>query len=155
MTHSISPWQFSYVSLPHPAVMINPVLLLPSMPPVPAVSLPGDLCFRVFSSQWIDSQLKWQPVFLPNTLLSSRKSRADCCNTSVLIINTASCKQTFYEIEMIPFIKSIIKPFALLPVMAANLNFSIRRHRNKYSTLFPTRDFKHLYARDGNITIKA
>lgn len=56
---------------------------------------------------------------------------------------------------MIPFIKSIIKPFALLPVTAASLNFSIRRHHNKYSTLFPTRDFKHLYARDGNITIKS
>lgn len=36
--------------LPHPAVIINPVLLLPSMPPVPAVSLPGYLCFSVSSS---------------------------------------------------------------------------------------------------------
>ncbi len=43
-------------------------------------------------------------------------------NTPASIINIASCKQTFLEIEMIPFIKSIIEPFALLPVMNASKN---------------------------------
>lgn len=52
-------------------------------------------------------------------------ARQTVSNTPASIINIASCKQTFYEIEMIPFIKSIIEPFALFPVMNASQNATV------------------------------